>query len=600
MKKLVRVRFILFFAVILTVLAGCGGNRNEPISNEEYLYEQEEADTPDIYEPDIYEPDIHVPTTYEEPHSNNTALNIDFNDVIIAPSTGILTGRTYAAFPYHTTFNDTEHFFADMAEHEKINRLRYVEIITTLAYKELGLLRPERVFHRHEPGMYFVERGRRVSICGDSIGTGELLFSLSGQRLPAWLSAGLELYWIEKHGPSGICDDFNAPAWYAQALYRGLPSIGDEWFIPGFNMYDLDIKTATYAFARFICESGALADLADLYIYPDLEWEAEYKRAGLWASFTGSETTVREFIYRHHFRAYYQLPRHGSVNIGVSTRGQHGWHLFTPSGWSFETLEYYTSVSEEAIAFVADWLGFDLTARPIVSLFSVHPYNFNMGEDVGGGWYVQPRYAVVFTHTVYDPPWVYAHEMAHLILDRHPGIRRSNFGQLPWFPGADTFEEGLSDVLEYLFIAETNNERYGLEMSQRPLEQLRESGYLTDENIDRRATADELIAYVHIRALWHIDNFDMDEHLQQQRQWWPDIQLSPENIDWRVALHPWSSAPSFMFFLLERSTRDDFFRAYMNTDLMEEIYGYDLENLVGLWVEYLSERFYGFRFSPQY
>ena len=422
-------------------------------------------------------------------------------------------------------------------------------------------------------------------------------FVESGQRLPAWLAIGQELHTLAGQGelPPDIDMEIDVSAWYEAALSQGLSSLCDEWFIPGFIEDDLSAyaPSVAYAFVRHLDETGQLEDLVALYMQTDTRlfaqletlWEAEQARARLWADFTGGAIQVREIVYQYFLGEMFDNPaRFAPVNIEFTALAERAYYFFTPSGWSRETVEYYIEVSEESIAFVGDFLGYH-HHEPLLVIYRAAPHNVMDDGMVfsGGGWYLGLRTVVVFAE-IDGPPHVIAHEVAHAILDLHPEINRSNFPNpvirhdAYSYGGMDFFEEGLCVVIDTLFLAETENDRFALEMSH------------FNFDMDRRATWEEWVEFIHRQAIWthtYLDFLDLwgdgyDTVFYGGLRW--------EDLRYRE-LFEYYTAASFMLYLLEhRGTQEDFFRIYADITSMEEVYGLSMEEMIAQWLVYLDSR----------
>jgi len=413
----------------------------------------------------------------------------------------------------------------------------------------------------------------------------------SGRNLPAWFSAGLELYVLSQNGIETVAIDYtiNAVHWYVNAVARSLPPLGDEWFIPGFidDAVTTETLSVAYAFVRYLSEAGKLEGLIEIYMQAD-PWAAENAWAALWASFTGAtQTNVQDVIFRFNYNAPARgIPDSARVRIAFTTLTPYSLNYFTPSYWPWELANEITAIADEAILFVGDWLGYH-HSQLITNIHRAPPF---LGGSAGGGWAHSRERATTNFFEKEDGEFqlsymegVIAHELTHVVLRWHPYLNtrnfRSGFPTTPLLPGADVFEEGLCTLIGRLFIAETGNEKFALETSQDILRRLMDEGYLPpDSYTNRRATREEIIVDVHFSALRF---FEIEELLEAREQGEP-----------LAVLFPWTPTASFFFYLLEyHGTEADLFLVYEDISLFEEVYGYDIYDMVTHWLSYLDERF---------
>lgn len=459
--------------------------------------------------------------------------------------------------------------------------------------------------------------------CGDNGENGEREGNNQGANstgIPAWLAVGREVY----DGGDVTCD-LDVNEWYSEAISRDLPSIGDEWFIPGF-IDDPLVDAATcvsYAFVNYLSEIGELEPLINLYeeafaaVDATATREAEQLRAEQWANFVDAEVNPRDIIFQSHFGNefdfYERLGFDYSIEMGFRTLADHGWYFFTP-GWSREVVDRYIEAGEESIFFVGEWLGYH-PEEPLIAVLSIPPYS----PFTGGGYAFGNGTGFFAVHLELNQhPNVFTHEVVHAMVDLHPDIGR---GGLPFAPansfiaglsgdefveldyeelafsfngrgdnqldeiweelgalaetlgldgismsGADFFEEGLCVALEYLFLATTPNQWY---RGRRGVQQI------SNQHIEPDATREEVLRYVHERALQDMDFHDFE-----------DASLFGERY---AVLQEYYTSASFILYLLEyRGSWDDFFRIYSDFNLMEEVYGMTMEEMIESWLEYLD------------
>jgi hypothetical protein len=537
---------------------------------------------------------------------------------------------------YHTSAatDNAQYFFSGGTENEMLETLRKTEMLLTVAKERYNLTTSPhspmlRVYYAPEgTGTQFNARGNDIILGDDYNRMGAVFFHIGRHILPAWLCVGFELYWADRYGMDTLDFDksLDVSAWYAEASAKGLPPLGDEWFIPGFIDDELsnDILSVTYAFVSHLEETGEMAGLVELYRREATLRDAERARAALWAGFTGTGANERAYVYRYHYGVEDNTNWH-TIEIEFSVFAELGLYLFTPSGWARDIVEYYVDAGEEATRFIAEWLGYNQT-RPFRNIYRGAPFNIHGELDLSGGWYIGSRTTVTLLSDITGPPSATAHEIVHAVLSSHPTIHRSNFPiSFHWGGGgADFFEEGLCVVIDYLFLDQTENERYAVEMSRHVLQILgsividEDSGQITaagsllrgieeysdkggfedfddftafateylinmpeEEKVDGRVSISEIITFIDLSATFGLSHLESEGVPESGERYWQ--------------LQAYYTAASFMFYLLEhKGTKEDFFAAYADINRMEEIYGADMAGMIDEWLEYIESRFSGY------
>ncbi|MCL2603851.1 MAG: hypothetical protein FWD90_05170 [Defluviitaleaceae bacterium] len=396
----------------------------------------------------------------------------------------------------------------------------------------------------------------------DTEGIGRTFFGLGGGRLPMWLCAGLELYWMDKHDmpiPDGIDRNMDTGDW--------LPDFGEAWFIPGLLADETpwQVLSEAYAFVWYISEMGALEGLVASYLR-ESRISAEEMYAALRADFSGIADEGWVFQYEqgavHHVEGSPGSPFEIDFHLwGDAARYLFGNRAGEPrAAWTYGMVSHYAAIGEESLSFVQEWLGVSLTQR--WSVYFIHE-----DEVIGGGY--GNRILTNFQHHT-DPPWSMAHEAVHAVLAA--ANIRTNFPPtlIDFGPGftlsQSHFEEGMCVLIELLFEIETQNERFARETAQKR----------TGNQNAVRMTLDDTLRYVNRYAIWFTDWFLGADDIGNFHPEWGMLQS-------------YHSAASFLFYLYtERGTREDLLRAYRNIHHMYDIYGADIDELISDWLKWLE------------
>ncbi|MCL1820390.1 MAG: protein DA1 [Oscillospiraceae bacterium] len=237
------------------------------------------------------------------------------------------------------------------------------------------------------------------------------------------------------------------------------------------------------------------------------------------------------------------------------SHGGRGEYYFTPGKWTDKSMQKLISVSEDGLKFAKDWLGYT-EEKPIAFIFGnkkykskTNPDSFIQGIWDGGGAFEGEVFINMSNKLT---PSIIVHETTHSIL-RMQG-RMSNF-PLPNENGPMFLEEGLCNVIDYLFFLETNHQydtnRYGK----------------SKENMEN---------YLHKAAL---KMFKFHKNF--------------ENEDEFGAVYPqlmsYETAASFIYYLLEhKGTKEDFMRFFDDINLMEDIYGANMDTMIGEWLKFIN------------
>ena len=272
--------------------------------------------------------------------------------------------------------------------------------------------------------------------------SGGFIFSAeSGERLPYWLCAGLERYWLALYGaePWQELSRAEISAWLSDCLALDLPDFGDLFFVPGF-FEPKERETAAFAgriaaeFVFFLEEKGRLGDFI-------ADWK-NYKTPGglnsMWREFTGGAARIDTSCDLDW----------GALGWRFSVGTDEAGYTFYKENWLWDDVSAYIPYMDAGIAYAENWLGIPFDNPVKVEILPPNPRTTD-----GVAYFYAPdeihfsNREIFFAHG----PYAIAHEMTHL-LARRGGI-----------DGTKTIEplrEGLAMLVELEYDAESRGYFY--------------------------------------------------------------------------------------------------------------------------------------------
>ena len=259
-----------------------------------------------------------------------------------------------------------------------------------------------------------------------------------------------------------------------------------------------------------------------------------------------------QFVDNQHYEF-----RNGRVTEEVMyyALGEHGeYHFVTGNEWTNEYMTQLIDVSEDAIKFVKDWLGYEDEVL-INFIYGNKKYDppTNPKSHLQKLWFGGNAFdnEIFINASEEYMPALIAHEAVHTILNLQE--RQSNF---PLWNSVQFLEEGLADVIDYLFFLETEHV-YDL------------SRYVKD----KQAAESHLHEYALIMFEFY-DNFEDEKEFGS---------IYPQ-------LMSYETSASFIYYLLEyKGTKEDFMRVFDDINLMEEVYGVSMDGMITQWLEFLEQ-----------
>lgn len=406
-----------------------------------------------------------------------------------------------------------------------------------------------------------VSSNGRTVINSDSVhSVGALFYGSSRNLIPAWLSAGLELYWSDRFGFERIAFDkeFDVKAWQLEKEAENLPAFGDVWFELSDDKTKLSVA---FSFVQWLDENELLKALVISYL-DDKQAEGDLLFADAWLQFTGQDihgdfffNSQLRYLYGYYLQTFnWDTQTYDFDDFAFSALTDQAYYFFDWWFWGdniFKDMEEFINSIDTQYAYAKQWLGFD-DAAPIQTrvLFSR-----------GGGMSMA---GVDYVAIVGNNPLVAVHEAIHHLLAVN-NISEDFY----WF------WEGLPEGLQFIY-SDEDPEFYGAKMLLA----------FADGNVD--AFIDDVASRYHrltgkeyvYNGTFNFKQFIHIEALEKVLETGSNVYRE---------LYSYDTAASFAVFLLDLGSKEDFMRLYVDTSVAEELYGKDFNSLYEQWLEFLKQ-----------
>ena len=267
---------------------------------------------------------------------------------------------------------------------------------------------------------------------------------------------------------------------------------------------------------------------------------------------------------------YYEYASPTNVAFVVTT--EHGRYHFSDSEMPLETVYEYMEAFEAGVGYASDWFGQD---DIMLDLYFIQrdlaaEYGFDDSDEITVTGSGADGVAWVEYDYSFQPPPFYAshilmHESIHALCDVHS--EESNFPRRPEpypFFWSMLLEEGLATMLEH---------SYGFSVGK--LHDVYLYHYTQDGTDSSEGALDKVDDIA--EALDHLALYAIS-----REEFYAEL---PYDI-----LQSYGTSASFLYWLLERNgNKEDFRRVYVNIDLIEEVYGKDMNGMIEDWLEYLGQ-----------
>lgn len=537
-------RFSIFVLVLCMVLytASCTNNK---IPKEESITE--------TYDPQESVFDVNVYFGVEQIELELPGINIE-SDV----KEGVTKAET-ATSSYE---------FYGRTEEENINLAIINEIAISVLRNAYDYSPPKgRLIHFiGEKGIYVSEyslevqqtvasNGRTVMNPDSIYSVGALFYGASRNLLPGWLAAGLELYWPDKFGIERFTFDreFDVSAWQAETT--GLPVFGDVWF-EWYDYGDTDRLSIAFSFVKWLDENELLDEIVRTYL-ADEQTEGDLLFANAWQKFTGQDIRG-DFRFENRFRHLYgkYLQTNGNWDCYIfSVLTEQGHYLLDRSLYYLTMEEYFNNIDKQ-YAYAKQWLGFEDDNTPIPTRIP-----FERGGSATAG----AEYVSLPSGNSLAP----VHEAFHHLL-----FSRNIFAEFQWF------NESLPEAIGFIYGDENPGSSYA------------QGTYYNLTGKNDYNSAFDFTQYTHIMALEAVNYFKQNDrygsYVFYEGQYGISAQHNPSDFT-QGYLNTTMTSASFVLYMLERGSREDFMKLYTDISAAEEVYGADFDSLYEQWLEFLTQ-----------
>lgn len=449
------------------------------------------------------------------------------------------------------------------AEHANVAAIRSVEsMIAAIEYMvDLGT-ELRRVFWIEGQDQYVFELNAARTNFDDMNTFGWLVYSWSLGRLPMWLSAGLEAVARADTGsfvPDGV--DAVPPIF----VLRDLGFAHINWGSP----VQLQSVTAAYYFVRYLHDTGQLAEIVSQYLSSNI---VQANALALAAHESGNFGFDFCTMLRLRYHVYFDPLAH----LALSSDSEDGTVELWFNGDSEEVgyflaeaqFEDYFQIAWQAIGDVSEWF------EKYLPLAGIHGFE---REPAQVSFVVEPpslaafgsnfaRNAVIWTGgrvaRELEPSFVIWEDYAPLWMGFAAALAELFFP----LPVGD-WVESVRPVL-----GDSGNR----------------AGGAADDAIITAVSAMNISTF-HLFAYGHV--FQMDMTNDEAREWFESQRAAYES--WEGPAFPGvntgNKSMSFVLYLLQEHGSERYIQLHVAPDRFEELYGMPVEEMVGMWHQFLVE-----------
>ena len=259
------------------------------------------------------------------------------------------------------------------------------------------------------------------------------------------------------------------------------------------------------------------------------------------------------------------------TNVAFVVTTDQGRYHFSDSEMSLGKVYEYMEAFEAGVGYANDWFGQDdimldlyFIQRDFTAEYGSNEFTIN-GSGVDGVVWVEYDYS--FEPLPFHASHILMHESIHALCDVY--AEKTNFPRRPEpypFFWSMLLEEGLATMLEH---------SYGLSVGK--LHDVYIYHYTQDGSDSSEGALDKVNDIA--EALDHLALYSI---YSNGEEFYAEL---PYDI-----LQSYNTSASFLYWLLvHNGSKEDFRRVYVDINLMEEVYGKDMNVMIENWLEYLGQ-----------
>lgn len=403
---------------------------------------------------------------------------------------------------------------------------------------------------------------------------GALVSYLSGYKLPAWLSAGLELNWkaeiaaeqegeeAEQAGGGGL------EAWRRMTSAAGGPGFGDYWLTPYLAEPEvMEAAEQTAAdFTAYMKQEQTLSEIVGLFAEGKQE-EAYGLVAREWRFFAGDsgDQPDASHFYNYEARGY-----------AFEIASEHAQYRFAGNLWDADRVAEFLEYSDRAVVFAQQWTGVSFEERPRILLAPDHNRAVQ-ASGFAGGWihvYGVQEYGAALTVRYVTQELLLKLEPRNMIEPLNDGALQTVTLEFETKRLAEGQKAYYYDAISYFMKKEW--------LHSDPTGFIGRYNRFAAQPYEDNGPVD-LKAYALASALAFYDN-EKDQELYRYLGYQPSGEYYVEE------LNGIGVGDAFVIYLLDLHGKDDFLKVYADLDLFEDVYGATLEEAAQAFKASLRER----------
>lgn len=507
-----------------------------------------------------------------------------------------ITLEEYEMRRYNRTM-ETEnavYYFSAGLDADETELVRMAEIILQAARQDYGIqpLNSEKLgicFREDSVRNAWNEKTTYIELNPNDAGQqGMLLNFISGEKLPVWLCVGLERDWLKQYNELDDEErETGLKEWAQKSEEKGLPMLGDEWFVPGMIEDELreDAPAAAGQYVGCLKKRNQLKKLVESY-YQSEQQKAEEIRIREWDKATGVDgTDPHGLTFRYLMSRDMEQSQNGTImnankNILFYVRAKEGTYYYSDTeDWTYQNAVDYATVGESSIEYVGDWFDYHFD-QPLDVFYMVD-------DNSGHGMHANTaQKSVVVRMEKMIKAIDITHEIVHLTLS-DAGLNKNTKGLYQDGRNHNSkfhFEEAICEVVSAMCSVESDDAL------------LKRNSYLRCLKLLRAACGDEYV----LQYLLTVISQNKDANKLEPMIWHDLLAISiieQRNIIEKVEtmgdkmqyLLDYDVVTSFFLrLLLEKGDKEDLMKIYEDISCVEEVYGATLNEMIDEWIEHLN------------